>query len=155
MKDLLKTDKFRSLLADSETMIIFGVIIAVTYIVSTLFSRYMQKVLRKKAAEQNANISSFVFIKHVITSTIYLFGLGWALLSLPISATFARSIFTGTGVSTPILGFASQQVLSNVMSGIFLISLTICISPFWIAITEKINSRGQLNETKDSALLKK
>jgi len=36
---------------------------------------------------------------------------------------------------------------------ISLISLTICISPFWIAITEKINGRGKQNVHKDRTLL--
>ena len=121
MKELIKTDKIESLLADSESLIIFGLIILATFVLASLVGHYMQRVLRKKAAEQNADITSFVFIKHVIITTIYLFGLGWALLSLPISVTFAHSLFAGAGVSTLILGFASQQVLGNVMSGIFLI----------------------------------
>ncbi len=121
MKEITTTDKLGSLLADSETLITFGLIVAATFLIASLVGRYMQRVLRKKAEEQKADITSFVFVKHVITTTIYLFGLGWALLSLPISVTFAHSLFAGAGVSTLILGFASQQVLGNVMSGIFLI----------------------------------
>ncbi|NNJ89614.1 MAG: cation:proton antiporter, partial [Eudoraea sp.] len=36
---------------------------------------------------------------------------------------------------------------------ISLISLTICISPFWIAITEKISARGKQNIPEDKTLL--
>jgi small-conductance mechanosensitive channel len=114
-------NKLKTLLADSESLVIFGIIIAVTILIAVIVGNYLQRKLIKKAKEQNVDITSFSFIKHVVTATIYLFGFGWALLSLPISATFAHSLFAGAGASTLILGFASQQVLSNVMSGVFLI----------------------------------
>ena len=135
--------KLSELMQDSESLILFGIIIAATIIVAAIFGRYLQRKLSKRAEEQNADITSFLFIKHVLTGTIYLFGFGWALLILPISATFAHSLFAGAGASTLILGFASQQVLSNVMSGIFLILK----KPFKINdIVEIQGNRGKVLE---------
>ena len=121
MTQLIEKSKIQTLLTDSESLLIFGIIVVATIIFATVVGKYLQKKLEKKAKQQNADITSFSFIRHVVKAIIYLFGFGWALLSLPISATFAHSLFAGAGASALILGFASQQVLSNVMSGIFLI----------------------------------
>jgi small-conductance mechanosensitive channel len=121
MNQLIEKNRIQTLISDSENLLIFGIIIVVTIIVVAVVRKYLQKKLEKKAKQKSANITSFSFILHVVTATIYLFGFGWALLSLPISATFAHSLFAGAGASTLILGFTSHQVLSNVMSGVFLI----------------------------------
>ena len=114
-------DKTKDLITDTESLIIFGVIIVATLIIASLIGRYLQRILIRKIEDQNIDITSFIFLKHIIVATIYFFGFGWALLTLPISKNFAHSLFAGAGVSTLILGFASQQILSNIMSGVFLI----------------------------------
>jgi small conductance mechanosensitive channel len=57
----------------------------------------------------------------LIIATIYFVGFGWAFLTLPITKTFAHSLLAGAGASTLIIGFASKQVLSNMISGVFII----------------------------------
>ncbi len=114
-------DSIKILLSDYRSLITFSIIIISTIIIATFVGKYLQILLAKKSKEQNADITSFLFIKHVIRATIYLLGFGWAMLSLPISSNFGHSLFAGAGMSTLILGFASQQILSNLMSGIFLI----------------------------------
>jgi small-conductance mechanosensitive channel len=136
-------DKTKHLLADSETLIIFGIIVFSTVLVASLIGRYLQRILLRKSKDQNIDITSFVFLKHIIVATIYFFGLGWALLTLPISKNFAHSLFAGAGASTLILGFASQQILSNIMSGVFLIIKR----PFKINDTIEIQgNRGKVIE---------
>ncbi len=114
-------DKIKSLMSDSGNLFVFGFVVIATIILASFVGKYLQRLLEKKSKEQNADITSFLFIKHVIRATIYLFGFGWAMLSLPISSNFGHSLFAGAGMSTLILGFASQQILGNLMSGIFLI----------------------------------
>lgn len=113
--------KFQLLIADSESLITFGIIVVSTIILAFIVQKYIKRKLQKKVVNENFDFTSFTFIRHIIVATIYLFGFGWALLSLPISATFAHSLFAGASVSTLILGFSSQQVLSNVMSGIYVV----------------------------------
>ena len=113
--------RLENILADQESLIIFGVIIVATIIAAFLVSRFFKTKLIKKDKEPSVNLTSFVFLKHFITATIYLVGFGWAFLTLPITKTFEHSLLAGAGASTVIIGFASQQVLSNMVSGIFII----------------------------------
>ncbi len=84
-------------------------------------NRYLLRKLTKRKIEQHIDVTSFIFIKHLIVLTIYFVGIGWGLLILPITKSFAHTILAGAGATTLIIGLASQQLLSNLMSGIFII----------------------------------
>jgi small conductance mechanosensitive channel len=112
--------KISNLLADTESLIIFGVIVAATIIFATFVNKYFLKKIKNKTEELSVDLTSFMFIKRIITLTIYLVGIGWGLLALPITKNFAHSLLAGAGATTLIIGFASQHILSNMMSGIFI-----------------------------------
>lgn len=110
-----------TLFHDTESLIIFGSIIILTILASALIDRGLMNKLVSRSKAAGNDITSIVFIKNIIRLTIYLFGIGWAFLSLPITKSFAHSLFAGAGVTTLIMGFSAQQILSNLMSGMFLI----------------------------------
>jgi small-conductance mechanosensitive channel len=116
-----KMNKFENLVSDTESLIIFGVIIAVTTICASIVNRYFLRRLKTSKKELNIDYTRFLFLKHVLVLTIYMIGIGWGLLILPITKSFAHSILAGAGATTLILGLASQQILSNIMSGIFIV----------------------------------
>jgi small-conductance mechanosensitive channel len=116
-----KMNRIKSLLADSESLLIFGIIAVATIITALVVGKYLNRVLIRKTKDHNIDVTRFLFIKQFVTVIIYLVGFGWAFLSLPISANFGQALFAGAGASTLIVGFASQQILSNFMSGIVLV----------------------------------
>ena len=109
------------LLNDTESLIIFGVIVLLTFIVATIVNKYIFRNLINKNKVLGSDVTSFIFLKNIILLTIYLVGIGWGLLTLPITKNFAHSLFAGAGATTLIIGFASQQVLSNLINGVFII----------------------------------
>jgi small conductance mechanosensitive channel len=114
-------EKFKILISDTESLIIFGVIVVATIIFATILNRYLVKILNDKNKELNIDITKFKFFKNVLILTIYLVGIGWGLLVLPLTKSFAHSILVGAGATTLILGLALQQILSNMMSGVFIV----------------------------------
>ncbi len=129
--------KIRELLSDTESLIIFGVIVVATIIFSTFVNRIFLKKLKNKNEELRIDLTSFMFIKHILILTIYLVGIGWGLSVLPITKTFAHSLLAGAGATTLIIGFASQNILGNMMSGIFIM----LNKPF--KINDKIEIQGK------------
>lgn len=117
----MKLPRTSSLLNDTESLLIFGTIAFVTFIVATLVRKYLKRKLKKHLLQENVDITSYAFIVDVVTFTIYLLGFGWAFLSLPISASYAHSLFASAGASTIILGIAAQQVLGNIIAGVFIL----------------------------------
>lgn len=91
-------------------------ILVMTFYLVKLIKRIINKVLKKS----NQEIIKFNFIKHFILGMIYIFGIGIALSFIPIFKSVSKSIFAGSGILAIVLGFASQQTLSNIISGIFI-----------------------------------
>lgn len=118
---LMALNRLSVIWSDLELLLVFGVISSATLLAGLLVSRYLKKALLKRSQNLAVDVTRFLFLKHLIVTVIYLVGFGWAFLSLPISKSIAHSLFAGAGISTLIVGFASQQILSNIMGGIFLI----------------------------------
>lgn len=113
--------RLASVISDTESLIIFGVIILTTVMCASLINRFFLRKLKNTKKEMDVDYTKFLFLKHILVLTIYLIGFGWGLLTLPITKSFAHSILAGAGATTLILGLASQQVLSNMMSGVFIV----------------------------------
>lgn len=110
-----------TILQNPKIIINFIVIIAFTFLLEYLVRKYFKLKIVDRAIEHNIDATSFIFLSHIISTIIYLVGIGWALLVLPITHTFAHSLLAGAGASTLILGFASQQLFTNLISGVFLV----------------------------------
>ena len=113
--------RLKNLMSDTEALILFGVIVIATILVASIVNRFFLRRLAKRKIEQKIDMTSFLFLKHLIVLTIYFVGVGWGLLILPITKGFAHTLLAGAGATTLILGLASQQILSNLMGGIFII----------------------------------
>jgi len=114
-------NEFKQFFTLSETFIVFVVIIVVTIIAGLLLGKFLQNKINEKTKGHKIDVTSFVFLKHMMVSTVYFLGFGWAFLLLPITHTFAHSLLAGAGATTLILGFASQQLFTNLLSGFFLV----------------------------------
>lgn len=133
----------QNFLSNPQPLILFFSIVVITIMVATITKKYIEKKIITNALEHHIDTTSFIFISHLITSVIYLVGFGWALLALPITNTFAQSLFAGAGVSSLILGFASQQLFTNLISGIYLI----IVRPFKVGDTITVqNNTGKVAE---------
>lgn len=114
-------EEVKSIVNEYQSLIFFSVMVIATVVATILAGKFMQRKIVETAIDHRIGITSFVFLKHIVVATIYFLGFGWALLSLPITHTFAHSLLAGAGATTLILGFASQQLFTNLISGVFLV----------------------------------
>lgn len=113
--------EIKRIFIDSESLVFFLGIIGITLVFALFIGKYLQRLIIEKTKDHQVDVTSFVFLKHMVVAIVYFLGFGWALLTLPITRTFAHSLLAGAGATTLILGFASQQIFSNLFSGIFLV----------------------------------
>lgn len=114
-------------------------IVPIVYIIGTLFIAYLLNYFVKKMLDSNVvsikgDITKYRFLRHVITAIIVLIGIGFAIHSVPELKTLANSMLAGAGIFAVAIGFASQEALGNIVSGIFLV----IFKPF------KINDRVEI-----------
>ena len=109
---------------NKELLILAGTftgIILVTIVVAYLINRFFIRLIRRATAEMNNDPTTYQFLRHVSTALIYIIGFSIAIYSVPNLRTLASSLLAGAGILAVAVGFASQQALGNIISGVFII----------------------------------
>jgi hypothetical protein len=60
----------KNIFKDSESLLNFIILIALTFIFAYLVGRYLQKRIEGKGNRHNIDVTSFVFLKHMIVAII-------------------------------------------------------------------------------------
>lgn len=96
-------------------------IILVTLLLAFLFNRFYFSLINKRAKYLNNNPTNYKFLGHFAVALIYIVGFSFAVLSVPQLRSLATSLIAGAGILVLAVSFASQQALSNIVSGIFIV----------------------------------
>lgn len=118
----------------TETIIVF--IIIATIVLSLFTNWFLNRFIKKSLINHNKDLTGYLFIKHIISAIIYLIGIAFSLIQVPELKIVGHSLLAGAGVISLVAGLASQQALSNIVSGI----LIVIFKPF--KINDKITFRG-------------
>ena len=119
-----------------EELLICVIIIIGTFILAAIVNRILSSILKKRGENEELNPTNYKFLKHSASAAIYIIGFGLAIASISSLRTIGASMLAGAGMLTVVLGFASQQALSNIVAGIFIV----IFKPF------KINDRITLRK---------
>jgi small-conductance mechanosensitive channel len=93
------------------------------------------KILKVEPTQYN-------FLKHFLSGMIYLAGFAMVIYIIPSLRALSVSMLAGAGVLAVIVGFASQQAFSNIVSGVFLV----IFKPFRVGDWVKIGTDQGLIE---------
>lgn len=106
---------------DLKLFATISLILFCTFLLGTVVDKILKRFLYKGLTHKDFDITGFKFLKHLIISIIYILGASFALVQIPEFKIIGHSLLAGAGVISIIAGLASQQALSNIMSGIFLV----------------------------------
>lgn len=96
-------------------------IIALTFVVAFLLNRFFFRLIRSSALILRNDPTNYKFLRHLIVGVVYVVGFSLAVYSIPEFRTLASSLLAGAGILAVAVGFASQQALSNIISGFFVV----------------------------------
>lgn len=125
----------KKIILESDIAIHIIVVMAITIALGIVFNYLSDRYIKKSSLSKHLDPTSFVFARKIISAIIYIVGISFALVQIPALKTVGHSLLAGAGILSLVAGLASQQALSNIMSG-FLIVL---FKPF------KINDRITFN----------
>lgn len=125
----------KKIISESDIAIHIIVVMAITIALGIVFNYLADRYIKKSSLSKHLDPTSFVFARKIISAIIYIVGISFALVQIPALKTVGHSLLAGAGILSLVAGLASQQALSNIMSG-FLIVL---FKPF------KINDRITFN----------
>lgn len=116
--------------------IIIGLILLATIIIASLTRRLFNKAIKKaeQGESDSHDLTNLKFLKRGVSVIIYITGISFAIYMIPTLRVIATSLLAGAGLFAIAIGFASQQALSNIVGGIFIV----IFKPY------KINDRIQI-----------
>ena len=123
-----------------NNIIAFVVTIILTLLAASLARKFFNRLLAKLSMREEVDKTNYSFMRYIIIAVIYMIGFTLAIYSVPAFRAIGTTILAGAGVVALAISFASQQALSNIVSGLFIV----IFKPF------KIGDRIAL---KDNALV--
>ena len=135
---------WQTMLDQVEITLTVAIIIFLTIVLAWVINRSFTKLLSRKSQELNNELTNYKFLQHMLVAIIYLVGFGMALYLLPITQHIANTMLAGAGILAIAVGFASQQALGNIISGIFIVMF----KPYRIndRVTLKTELRGVVED---------
>jgi small-conductance mechanosensitive channel len=107
-----------------DLLLKFGIplgILILTFLFAYIFKRLYFNHIKNRTNYLKNDPTNYNFLGHFLTAMIYIVGISFAIISVPQLKTLATSLLAGAGILAVAVGFASQQALSNIISGIFIV----------------------------------
>ncbi len=122
-------------------VIIYPIIITSTtlvcFILIKVFRMIMNRSIHKASTILKVDPTRYTFLKNTVSAAIIGLGVVIVFQLIPELRKIGLPIFAGAGIITAIVAFASQQALSNIVGGIFIVMF----KPFRVGDLVKIDSR--------------
>ncbi|MDN6280422.1 MAG: mechanosensitive ion channel family protein, partial [Psychroflexus sp.] len=117
----ISKENYSALAEDFRLIAYLGIVLVFT-IVFALVADFIVKYNIKKKLIKNQDATNLKFLRYIVGVVIYFIGGLMMLIAFPSLKGVAQTALGGAGVMTVIIGFASQEALSNVVGGLFIIS---------------------------------
>ncbi|AEE52879.1 mechanosensitive ion channel family protein [Haliscomenobacter hydrossis] len=89
----------------------------VAYIMDGVSKRFIEKATKLIKGDP----IHYHFLRHFLSGVIYVIGISWAISAVPSLKAIATSLLGAAGILAIAIGLASQNALSNIVSGIFIV----------------------------------
>lgn len=96
-------------------------VLLLAYLSARLTRHWMRRYLYNSTVILKTNPTNYYFLMNSVAVLIYVFAFVFILYVVPGGRSLALSLFAGAGIVAAIIGFASQQAFSNVVSGVFIV----------------------------------
>jgi len=107
-----------------EQLVIIGVYIVLIYILLMVLVYVERKLFSRiitRREKQSIDKTNLIFLKNVVIYATYCIGFLSMFNQIPGMQQLSKTLLTGAGILAAAVGFGSQQAISNVVSGIFMV----------------------------------
>jgi len=114
-------DQFDAYFGDYALFMRVLVILIVTYLFAKILTRIYKRFVDSSASKGDLNLTTYKFLEHSISVVVYVVGISFAISKIPFLIPVAQSILGAAGILAIAVGFAAQQALGNIVSGVFIV----------------------------------
>ena len=96
--------------------LIYILLMSIVYLERRVFKRFIERRER-----QSIDKTNLMFLKNVVIYSTYCVGFLSMFNQIPGMQQLSKTLLTGAGILAAAVGFGSQQAISNIVSGIFMV----------------------------------
>ncbi len=115
------SDIINYLKQDSTLLAHLVVITVVTFIVYFSENHAVNRFIERQGKKDKFDATNVKFLQRLLGTLIILVGFGFVIFLIPSLKHIATTLLAGAGVIVAVIGFSSQQVLANMISGIMIV----------------------------------
>ncbi|HPJ61169.1 MAG TPA: mechanosensitive ion channel family protein [Lentimicrobium sp.] len=112
-------------------------------LIAVILSRILQKLMRvyfeRSSRVLKVDPTRYKFLRNAVSFVIFMLAVTLIFYTIPGLRTIGITLFAGAGIFAAIIGFASQEAFSNIVSGIFIV----IFKPFRVGDNIKIGDLHQ------------
>ena len=120
-------------------------VIAIAFVVGKSLSFLIRRYIRHSAQVMHFDPTNYSFLQNAVSFIIFIVATIFIFYRVPALHTIGKTLFAGAGVVAAIIGFASQEAFSNIISGIFIV----IFKPFSVGDHIKLLSNNQIGVVED------
>lgn len=113
-------------------------ILIVSYVLTAVSRKLLARAIKRRSELLKEDPTKFVFLKNSVSFIILTIAVIVIFLITPELNDIGKGLFAGAGILAATIGFASQKVFSNVLSGIFIL----IFKPFSVRDTIEVQSEA-------------
>ena len=117
----VEEEEFAAMNEHFKLVLYLGFVAIITIVAATSSNMWFTRSIRRKT-QTGDDPTNFKFLRYVSVYGIYITGALFGLLAIPSLHGVAQTILGGAGVIALIVGVSSQEALSNLVGGLFIIS---------------------------------
>ncbi|MFH1121691.1 MAG: mechanosensitive ion channel domain-containing protein [Bacteroidota bacterium] len=116
---------FSSLAETNHKIVQYLVVAAVISALAVILARILQKIM-KVYFERSSHVlrvdpTRYKFLRNAVSFVVFMLAITLIFYTIPELRTIGITLFAGAGIFAAIIGFASQEAFSNIISGIFIV----------------------------------
>lgn len=111
---------FLKIAADNHLVAVL-VAICIALILSFLLRKFLTRFITNRSDSLNIDPTRYNFMKNASTALIMGAALAFTFYAIPSLRSIGATLFAGAGIAAAAIAFASQQALSNIVGGVFLV----------------------------------
>lgn len=112
---------FTQLYDEATLTITVIVILLLMFLAQYLLRRAFKRFEKSRVHTELEDTTNYRFMYYALLAVIYLTGIGFAIWNIPSLKHVAQSMLASAGILAVVVGFAAQQALGNIISGIFIV----------------------------------
>ncbi|MBK6965895.1 MAG: mechanosensitive ion channel family protein [Bacteroidales bacterium] len=122
-----------------QYLIVAAVIAALAVITARILQHLMKVYFERSSRILQVDPTRYKFLRNAVSFVVFMLAITLIFYTIPELRTIGITMFAGAGIFAAILGFASQEAFSNIISGIFIV----IFKPFRVGDNIKIGEMHQ------------